>query len=193
MANYEVIVGNIGKVYEGGFYQSALDEFKVYEGRSIAGDGKAAGEPVTLLKDGEIMREYAPQHDEECPECGEEHAEGDPCIWQESDEEPTGAERINTDLLEALRALTDWGREFTSPRDANNPMDLLIRAMAVIEKADALKMTKRIDSPLQDWIVEAIATHYETTPEAVANDIANTQFAQEELDSFCESMKGAGY
>jgi hypothetical protein len=45
-------------------------------------------------------------------------------------------EKINTELLSALRALTDWGREHTSPRDPNTPHDLLVRAVAVIDEAD---------------------------------------------------------
>ena len=31
---YEVIVGNIGTVYSGGFYQSALDAYTVYQRKS---------------------------------------------------------------------------------------------------------------------------------------------------------------
>jgi hypothetical protein len=64
MANYEVIVGNIGKVYEGGFYQSALDDFTVYKNQSIKGIGRAAGESVTLMKDGEILQEYSAEEGE---------------------------------------------------------------------------------------------------------------------------------
>jgi hypothetical protein len=45
-------------------------------------------------------------------------------------------EPINRELLETLRALTDWAREHTSPRDANSPHDILIRATAVIAKAE---------------------------------------------------------
>jgi hypothetical protein len=44
---------------------------------------------------------------------------------------------VNAELLEALRALTDWAREHTSPRDANSPHDLLVRAIAVIDEAEA--------------------------------------------------------
>jgi len=39
------------------------------------------------------------------------------------------------ELLAALQALTDWGREHTSPRDDNSPHLLLIAAMEVITKA----------------------------------------------------------
>jgi len=39
------------------------------------------------------------------------------------------------DLLAALEALTDWGREHTSPRDDNSPHLLLIAAMEAIAKA----------------------------------------------------------
>ena len=40
-------------------------------------------------------------------------------------------------LLEALEALTTWGRDHTSPRDANSPHDLLIAAVAAIANARA--------------------------------------------------------
>jgi hypothetical protein len=56
-----------------------------------------------------------------------------------SPENTSTGEPVNTRLLEALRALTDWAREHTSPRDANSPHDLLIQAVAVIEEADKLK------------------------------------------------------
>lgn len=39
------------------------------------------------------------------------------------------------DLLDALKALTEWGRTHTSPRDANSPHQLLINAVEAIAKA----------------------------------------------------------
>jgi hypothetical protein len=39
------------------------------------------------------------------------------------------------ELLAALEALTDWGREHTSPRDDNSPHLLLIAAMEALTKA----------------------------------------------------------
>lgn len=39
------------------------------------------------------------------------------------------------DLLEALKDLSDWGRTYTSPLDANSPHDLLIAAINAITKA----------------------------------------------------------
>lgn len=39
------------------------------------------------------------------------------------------------EMLEALRALLDWGRDNTSPVDANSPHALLVRACEVIAKA----------------------------------------------------------
>jgi len=38
-------------------------------------------------------------------------------------------------LLEALQALTDWGRDHTSPKDPNSPHDLLIAARAATARA----------------------------------------------------------
>lgn len=40
------------------------------------------------------------------------------------------------ELLEALKALTEWGRTHTSPRDQNSPHNLLIAACAAITKAE---------------------------------------------------------
>ena len=150
MANYEVIVSNIGKVYEGGFYQSALDDFTVYKNRSLKGIGRAAGESVTLIKDGEILQEYNPQESEEeqtdsrdyadvivasglVSESARKRIEQGGFYAQEQKPEP---ESIDTRLLETLRALTDWAREHTSPLDADSPHELLIRAVAVIDEAD---------------------------------------------------------
>lgn len=42
-------------------------------------------------------------------------------------------------LLAALQALLDWGREHTSPRDANSPHALLVAAAEAIELATTLK------------------------------------------------------
>lgn len=70
---YEVIVGNIGKVHEGGFIDTARAQFAVYKNRSIKGLGRAAGENVTLWKDGEIIDEYDPsdgdEEEQEIPTC----------------------------------------------------------------------------------------------------------------------------
>jgi hypothetical protein len=43
---------------------------------------------------------------------------------------------LQTNLLETLRALTEWGRNNTSPLDENTPHDLLVRAVNLIEVAD---------------------------------------------------------
>lgn len=58
MPAYEVICGNIGQVYSGGNYQNALDAFTIYQRRSINGEGRAAGEDVYMMRDGELHREF---------------------------------------------------------------------------------------------------------------------------------------
>lgn len=40
------------------------------------------------------------------------------------------------ELLAALRALTDWAREHTSPQDANSPHGFLVAAVSAIQKAE---------------------------------------------------------
>ncbi|MCW2275115.1 hypothetical protein GJ654_10300 [Rhodoblastus acidophilus] len=40
-------------------------------------------------------------------------------------------------LYDALKKLTDWARDFTSPRDPNSPHEILIEATAALEQAKA--------------------------------------------------------
>jgi hypothetical protein len=44
--------------------------------------------------------------------------------------------RSFADCVPALRALLDWGREHTSPRDANSPHKLLVAAADALAKAE---------------------------------------------------------
>lgn len=55
---YEVIVGNIGKVHEGTNLAAARRAYISYKSKSKSGVGRAAGENVTLWKDGDIIDEY---------------------------------------------------------------------------------------------------------------------------------------
>lgn len=56
---YSVVVGNIGTAYTGTHENNARKEFNSYVVDSKTGYGRAAGEPVTLFCDGEIIKEYA--------------------------------------------------------------------------------------------------------------------------------------
>ena len=59
MANvYEVIVGNIGTVYSGPNGFEAHTKFQVYAGQSKTGYGRASGEDVTIMRNGEPIKEY---------------------------------------------------------------------------------------------------------------------------------------
>lgn len=58
---YEVIVGNIGRVHEGGNFIRACGVFVDYMRQSNQGVGRAAGEPVYLMKDGDVRREHTPR------------------------------------------------------------------------------------------------------------------------------------
>ncbi len=58
MAQWEVIVGNIGKVWSGTNGFIANRTYGLYIRHSKNGDGRAAGEPVTLFRDNEIRKEY---------------------------------------------------------------------------------------------------------------------------------------
>ena len=55
---YIVIVGNVGTVYHGGNEEKANEIFNEYERQSETDRGRAGGENVTLLENGEIRREH---------------------------------------------------------------------------------------------------------------------------------------
>jgi hypothetical protein len=55
---YQVIVGNIGTVYSGGNKFQAITKYNTYVGQSKRGYGRAADESVTLMADGEPIREH---------------------------------------------------------------------------------------------------------------------------------------
>lgn len=57
---YEVIVGNIGTVYNGRDEKEARKDFATYMQQSIDNYGRAGRESVVLMKDGEIIEEYEP-------------------------------------------------------------------------------------------------------------------------------------
>ena len=57
--NYEVVVGNIGTVYSGANRNAARKVYAIYIQESRGKYGRASGEPVTLIQDGEIIAEYA--------------------------------------------------------------------------------------------------------------------------------------
>lgn len=76
-AAYEVIVGNIGKVYTGTDAEEAEETFEEYVEQSKSGYGRAGAEQVTMLLNGEIRKEYNPPRDqtkgtaeEVCERCG---------------------------------------------------------------------------------------------------------------------------
>jgi hypothetical protein len=57
-AQYDVVVGNIGYVYSGTSLDEARHLFDNYVEHSKLAFGRAAGESVTLLADGEIVDEH---------------------------------------------------------------------------------------------------------------------------------------
>lgn len=57
---YQVIVGNIGTVIETTERETAQWTFEEYATMSRNGYGRAAGEPVTMMENGEIILEYTP-------------------------------------------------------------------------------------------------------------------------------------
>jgi len=57
---FQVIVGNVGCVHETENERDAFFTARLYVDRSKSGRGRCAGEPVTVLKDGEPVQEYIP-------------------------------------------------------------------------------------------------------------------------------------
>jgi len=56
--HYEVIVGNIGKVFEGHNGFDAYVVFNTYVGKSKRGEGRVAGESVALWLNNEPVKEF---------------------------------------------------------------------------------------------------------------------------------------
>jgi hypothetical protein len=55
---YKVIVGNIGTVCRTNSRMAAVERYGDYVLQSTIGYGRAAGEPVTLMRDGEPIKEH---------------------------------------------------------------------------------------------------------------------------------------
>jgi hypothetical protein len=60
MKPFQVVVGNIGHVYDGSNYTQARAVYNQYVKLSRANYGRASGEPVTLFHRDEIRAEYFP-------------------------------------------------------------------------------------------------------------------------------------
>lgn len=56
--SFEVMVGNIGSVYYGFDKREAWKHYREYVAQSKSSVGRAAGESVTILSGGEIVREF---------------------------------------------------------------------------------------------------------------------------------------
>lgn len=55
---YQVIVGNIGTVYDGNNYIDACKDYGEYKKQSIGTHGRASGEDVVLMEHGEPKLEH---------------------------------------------------------------------------------------------------------------------------------------
>jgi len=58
MPQYEVIVGNIGTVYSGPSKAEADTHYTEYVSQSETNYGRAGGEDVTMMEDGEPIQEH---------------------------------------------------------------------------------------------------------------------------------------
>ena len=55
---YQVVVGNLGMVYDGEDWVTARDHFDSYKRISQEGRGRAGGESVVLFDNGEVIAEH---------------------------------------------------------------------------------------------------------------------------------------
>lgn len=58
---FEIVVENIGTVYDGEDYWDAREKFVEYRSQSVNGVGRAADASVTWFKDGEPYQEHLPE------------------------------------------------------------------------------------------------------------------------------------
>ena len=58
MTAFQVVVGNIGHVYDGSNFMQACAVYSDYVKQSKEAHGRASGEPVTMFHKGEIRKEY---------------------------------------------------------------------------------------------------------------------------------------
>lgn len=58
---WQVIVGNVGTVYDGPDKRDAMATWNTYKSDSIRMVGRAAGEQVSVMCDDHIFREYNPK------------------------------------------------------------------------------------------------------------------------------------
>jgi hypothetical protein len=63
---YQVVVGNIGTVYDGDSTMDSIQVFEEYIKVSKGGTGRGGNEKVARLVDGEIFDEYDPRRDSDC-------------------------------------------------------------------------------------------------------------------------------
>ncbi len=72
MGKFQVVVGNVGIVYDGDNDEKAEEIFEEYIEISKSGASRAGDEPVTLMEDNDIVDEYMP------PEPSESEGEDNP-------------------------------------------------------------------------------------------------------------------
>lgn len=56
---YQVIVGNIGTVYDGGDWNKCVEAYREYVSQSCMEGCRASGEPVTIMRNGEPYYEHS--------------------------------------------------------------------------------------------------------------------------------------
>lgn len=60
---WQVVVGNVGTVYDGDHRPTAMSTYIAYRAASRTNKGRAAGEQVTLMRDDDVYRQHEGTHD----------------------------------------------------------------------------------------------------------------------------------
>jgi hypothetical protein len=104
MNKYQVIVSNVGTVYDGNDEQAAKKEYSEYVSFSKEKYGRCSGENVTLLEDGEPISEFwSAAFPYECPQCGEVMSDIGDSVYQCPDcNYETGKDELDCILLRGV-------------------------------------------------------------------------------------------
>ncbi len=98
---YQVVVGNLGTVYDGDDFSVAINDYNVYVKLSDGEIGRAAGETVTLFEDDEPTREHFPTVlGYDCPDCETTMENiGDNIMFCPDCSYETGKDSLDKDML----------------------------------------------------------------------------------------------
>ena len=144
MPEFEVIVGNIGSVYQGSDENEATHCFEDYKMMSVKGYGRAAGEPVVLLQNGEPMVEH---NDQEVMVANKKKAMKREAKLVGMPGDPTRKAQVKPEVKKATPEMTEaWKALKEKETEISKRQNELNQAIAELTaKAEASKDVKTIE------------------------------------------------